>query len=312
MFTRSRSRRIPLLFASVAVIALPLFGVFWVNEAEALTETIANGQITVTVDPVDNLTDGQAIDITVVANDGVNLNEVRANQCVAPVDNNFSHSKIGGFCAATPMSANSEDGGLGLSDPEKISGPFAPGTVNTTFTYKVGVGEQVATDILTGESRTIRCGPGLTGACFLDLWIQESLSEEVHYAVPLVFGEAAPPTTTTTTSVGETTTTAPGATTSTTAGGTTTTTADGTTTTTVAGATSTTVGGGGFGSTTTVAGGAASGGGSGSGSSGTGSGSGSGSSSLPVTGTSLGLAGLGAVLVGTGAIALLWQRRVRR
>ena len=178
--------------------------------AGAAPSTIANGDITVNVTATENLTDGQAIGISVTANQGANLNEIRATQCVSPVDNNFSFSQIGGFCATTalsPANVNPPNG-----NAEYIDGPFAPGTLTSNFNYKVGVGDQVVTDILTGESRTVSCGPGKTGSCFLVLWIQQSKNAETYFSAPLTFVTGGAPTTTvpaTTTTTAPTTTTLP-------------------------------------------------------------------------------------------------------
>ena len=335
MSSRTTGRSVRAAGAAALMVALvALFALLPQRDATAapVAETIAQGNIDVKVSETSGLVDGQTIKITVDAKQGAALNEVRATQCVSPVDQNFAFSQIGGFCATDAMSPGNVQN-MPNPNAEAISGPFAPGTVTTMFDYKVGVGDQVVTDINTGDTRTISCGPGKTGSCFLVLWIHQSKDAETYFATPLAFSGA--PGVTTTTAAGATTTTVASGVTTTTvatspttltpttvAGSTTTTTtttaALGTTTTLVASTTKTVVpttlaGGtsstttGATGTTSAVLGGGQSGGGDQSGGS-TGGGS-TGSGSLPLTGAQIGgLLLVGLALIGAGSVLVSLRR----
>jgi hypothetical protein len=195
LFTRTSASRLAAvgLCAAMATGGMVALGS---GAAQAVTgpgvgDGISPGDIVVAVNPTASLADGQAVTVTVTANNGITLNQVTANQCVDQPTNNFDFSVVGGHCAATPLSTASEW--------EKVDGPYAPGTTTATFTYKVGTGSQDLTDLFTGEVRNLRCGPGLS-PCLLGLWIQNSVQTDTFFYTPLTFGTTPPPTTTTTTS----------------------------------------------------------------------------------------------------------------
>jgi hypothetical protein len=203
LFTRKPASRLAAvgICAAMAVGGMVALGS---GAAQAVTgpgvgDGISPGDIVVMVNPTASLADGQAITVSVTANNGITLNQITANQCADQPTNNFDFSVVGGHCASSPLSANHEW--------EKADGPYAPGTTTATFTYKVGTGNQDLTDLFTGAVRNLRCGPG-SSPCLLGLWIQNSVQNDTFFFTPLTFGSAPPPTsTTTTTTVPSTTTT---------------------------------------------------------------------------------------------------------
>jgi hypothetical protein len=173
--------------AATALLALSAALAWPVATATAATAVAAEpppAPVEVAVAPFAGLRDGQEVTISVRSTNGVQLNQVTANQCAERVTNNFDFSVVGARCAREPLSPAHEF--------EKPTGAFPSGTTSAELKYRVGTGQQELTDLFTGQVRPLHCGEG-QHPCVIGLWIQQTVTAETFLTVPIYFGDDKPP-----------------------------------------------------------------------------------------------------------------------
>src|SRR5262245_38300217 len=141
------------------------------------------GNLVVTIEPTENVADGQAVSVRVEARNGATINQVDANQCIGPTQNEYEWNGDGGLCAESKLSPAHD-----FLAAVHQAGPFPPGTAATAeFTYHVGRGQQDVDDLF-GTVQHLDC----ILTCSFNLYIQYSGRPDVQVAVPLSFRDGPP------------------------------------------------------------------------------------------------------------------------
>lgn len=179
---RPRSRRLLGVLAILAAFVATLV-VMASNPPVAQALNGSTGNLNVTVTPTTNLTDGQAIGVSVTATNSTLIYEIQAHICIpgSSISNTFDFSFAGPYCVLPAP----HTGGLGTGDYEVVK--TLAGVAASSLSFKAGVGTVGWTDGSPFDPQPHSLTCGAAHACDLVLQFQVSGSDPLFFTAPLSY-----------------------------------------------------------------------------------------------------------------------------